>query len=529
MSLLRQAPVPGTRTAALQRIETALESLAPSERRVGEAILADPGSAIALSISEFAELCGVAQPTLSRFAKSIGFKGYPALRLGIAHDFAGDEQASSTYASATGPASSVYRDIRADAALPELADALRDATTVEVWSSAELGAGANLLAAQLRALAVPCAASAVPAHWELRAGGLPAGAVVLLLAPPSNDAVVTRAIERAREAQATIATASCGSGLAPAEATDLVLSLPAYTPSEMLGLWVAEAITDAVREASNIAGPAGAASPWLPWPHRREVFLPTDGDEPIPGVLLFHQTPVPAPSLVLYLTGMNGSVAAAVQPATRDSHIDAAIIAALLNAGHTVLVTDNPAHGARKRQWESPEELIRSSLQGTGDDVLARSRSEATALVDGALALGIIDDPSRLAIVGQSWGGLQALLKMSGDPRIACGVGIMPLCDAAALEPFHEFADAARVQASSLLGPLAATIAPRPLLLISGSDDPTATHDQVDRFEAHLRPEYAAAGKTADLEHIRLAHVAHHFDPGQIEHTIEWLTRSLDR
>jgi len=163
MSLLRQAPVPGTRSAALQQVKAALESLTPAERRVGEAILSDPGSAIALSIGEFAALVGVAQPTLSRFAKNVGFQGYPALRLGIAHDFAADERSGGTRSPEAAADHAVYRGIRLDAAMPALADALRDASAVEIWSSAELAAGGELLSAQLQSLAVPCAASAVPA------------------------------------------------------------------------------------------------------------------------------------------------------------------------------------------------------------------------------------------------------------------------------------------------------------------------------------------------------------------------------
>jgi DNA-binding MurR/RpiR family transcriptional regulator len=90
MALLDKPPTPGTRTAALDRIRAALPDLAPAERRVADRILEDPSQAIALSIGEFAELVGVAQPTVSRFCRNVGFPGYAALRLGVANDFAAD-------------------------------------------------------------------------------------------------------------------------------------------------------------------------------------------------------------------------------------------------------------------------------------------------------------------------------------------------------------------------------------------------------------------------------------------------------
>ncbi len=503
-----------------------LDSLAPSERRVGQAILEDPGAAIALSIGEFAELCGVAQPTLSRFAKNVGFHGYPALRLGIAHDFAADRDAQN--AAGTGKPSNqpAQEAIRVDAALPVLAGAIRGATAVEIWSAPEFAAGGQLLAASLRGLGVPAAASAIPSHWHRRAVGLPPGGLVLLLGQSVTDLPVAQAAQRAREAQVGIASATSKSMRSSNVVDDIVLSLPDVEPGEMLGLWVAAAVTEAVRDVSMLAGPPGPASPWVTWPYQREVFLPTSGD-PIPGVLFSQPTHSAKPTLILYLTGMHGAVARSVRPEAADNHVDASILAALLNAGHHVLFTENPAHGMRKKAWEDAGVQIRASLRGEGEDVLLQSRTEATALVDGALSLGIIDDPRHLAVVGQSWGGLQALLKMAGDDRISCGVGMLPVCDPATLEPFTDCGDEPRVVASSLRGPLGSAIVPRPLLLISGVDDPTATAAQVKDFEERLRPEYEAAGRASELQHVSLIGVAHNIEAGLLNEVIGWLDKNL--
>lgn len=65
---------------ALVHIQSRLEDLRPSERRVGEHILADPDAASTASITELAERAGVSEPTVVRFCRSVGFSGFRALK-----------------------------------------------------------------------------------------------------------------------------------------------------------------------------------------------------------------------------------------------------------------------------------------------------------------------------------------------------------------------------------------------------------------------------------------------------------------
>ncbi|MEV4346901.1 MurR/RpiR family transcriptional regulator [Actinoplanes sp. NPDC049596] len=54
--------------------------LTPTQRRIAHCLVEQAGVAAALSAAEVAELAGVSQPSVTRFAMALGFPGYPALR-----------------------------------------------------------------------------------------------------------------------------------------------------------------------------------------------------------------------------------------------------------------------------------------------------------------------------------------------------------------------------------------------------------------------------------------------------------------
>lgn len=72
------------RADLVARIAAMSPGLRPAERRVAEAVIADPAMVARESISALAERCGVSAPTVVRFAKRVGFSGYPQLRVGLA-------------------------------------------------------------------------------------------------------------------------------------------------------------------------------------------------------------------------------------------------------------------------------------------------------------------------------------------------------------------------------------------------------------------------------------------------------------
>jgi DNA-binding MurR/RpiR family transcriptional regulator len=54
--------------------------LTPTQRRIAHCLVEHAGKAAYLSAAEVAEIAGVSQPSVTRFAVALGFEGYPALR-----------------------------------------------------------------------------------------------------------------------------------------------------------------------------------------------------------------------------------------------------------------------------------------------------------------------------------------------------------------------------------------------------------------------------------------------------------------
>ncbi|MEV7199215.1 MurR/RpiR family transcriptional regulator [Streptomyces griseoluteus] len=110
--------------ATLARIRAALPSLAPSERRVAEAVLADPAQASELSISALGKQADTSVATVMRFCRAIGVGNYPQLRLALAaaaaheHAVGGERPAPGTDISATDSLADIvgkiiYNEVRA--------------------------------------------------------------------------------------------------------------------------------------------------------------------------------------------------------------------------------------------------------------------------------------------------------------------------------------------------------------------------------------------------------------------------------
>lgn len=147
------------------RLRGQLDYLAPALRRVAAVVLADPGAAAGLSISDLATAAGSSPSSVLRLAHGLGLDGYPQLRLALARDAAGgtarageagaegDIRAGDDLASVV--AKIVAADVRAVqetaaaldvVALERVIDALADARRIDLY-----GVGASgIVAADLQ-------------------------------------------------------------------------------------------------------------------------------------------------------------------------------------------------------------------------------------------------------------------------------------------------------------------------------------------------------------------------------------------
>jgi len=68
--------------------------LTPTQRRIAHCLVEHAGKAAYLSAAEVADLAGVSQPSVTRFAMALGYEGYPALRRRL-RELTGDAPESS--------------------------------------------------------------------------------------------------------------------------------------------------------------------------------------------------------------------------------------------------------------------------------------------------------------------------------------------------------------------------------------------------------------------------------------------------
>lgn len=72
----------------LDKIQSHLELLSKSERKVAEVILASPQTAIHSSIATLARMADVSEPTVNRFCRRLDTKGFPDFKLHLAQSLA---------------------------------------------------------------------------------------------------------------------------------------------------------------------------------------------------------------------------------------------------------------------------------------------------------------------------------------------------------------------------------------------------------------------------------------------------------
>lgn len=72
----------------LEKIQSQLENLSKSERKVAEVILTSPATAMHSSIALLARAAGVSEPTVNRFCHRLKTKGFPDFKLQLAQSLA---------------------------------------------------------------------------------------------------------------------------------------------------------------------------------------------------------------------------------------------------------------------------------------------------------------------------------------------------------------------------------------------------------------------------------------------------------
>lgn len=145
--------------SALAKIKHASEQLTNSERKVASYIELNPQSVIQMTLSEFAQACGVSEATIVRFIRKIGFETFQELKFSLAKDEHQSYQVDESSIAPTDSPADVLRKVTAGAIktiqntygvtnLDEyvrLAHAVRSARRIEIYGVGSSGAVAQLL------------------------------------------------------------------------------------------------------------------------------------------------------------------------------------------------------------------------------------------------------------------------------------------------------------------------------------------------------------------------------------------------
>lgn len=264
-------------TPASVRIATVFPALNSSERRVAELLTDEPSVIIDSTAQELAARAGVARSTVVRTCQSLGYPGYPQLRVAIARELSSHEARATEVDedAAGGIRATIARTIAglrvvtstvSDADLEAVLDALADARRVLVVGNGLSAPIAAETALRLTSSARPAEHVGDGLAQRVFASRLSAGDVCLVLSATGADPDSVAAARAASEVGARIVALTSFSGSPILEVADLALVIPSggsglrsaiEQSSRVPHAVVLEALVDAVaRRLATTAAPA---------------------------------------------------------------------------------------------------------------------------------------------------------------------------------------------------------------------------------------------------------------------------------
>jgi RpiR family carbohydrate utilization transcriptional regulator len=228
----------------LDLIRQSLAQFTPAERRVAEAILDTPSTAITWSITDAARIAKVSEPSIIRFCRRLDCDGFPDFRLKLAQQLAvrqapaspaetGDDPFTSLVDDVFNRAVESLREARHDLNLDGLRRAvemLATARRIDVYGYGGSGFLASEAQHRLASLGMASVAYADPTLQMVSAPRLTSDDVLLVLSFSGRTSYLISNIEIAKKAGARILSISPG-GSVVASLADENINLNAYRAS----------------------------------------------------------------------------------------------------------------------------------------------------------------------------------------------------------------------------------------------------------------------------------------------------------
>lgn len=230
----------------LDRIRQSLSIFTPAERRIAEAILDTPSTAITWSVADTARVSKVSEPSVIRFCRRLDYDGFPDFRLKLAQHLATlQKMAEPAPAASADPAADLLDAVFAKAA-KSIGEARLDIDMVNLQRAIGFFAaarridiygygGSGFLASEaqhrMAGLGMASVAYADPTLQMVSAPHLTSRDVVFALSYSGLTSYLVSNIEIARKAGARIVSMSPAGSLV-AELSDVNIALNAYRKSK---------------------------------------------------------------------------------------------------------------------------------------------------------------------------------------------------------------------------------------------------------------------------------------------------------
>ncbi len=225
------------------RIAALLHSFQPSERRVAEAIAADPSGVVECTAQQLADQVGVGRASVIRTAQTLGYEGYPQLRVALARDipFTSRDQSPANDGTAVGSLRAALDDF--GHSLPRVTAALREedlvAFVTALHEADRVVISANGLSAPLGLdAAMRLGAAGRPAEYlpdtmaqQIAARQLSPQSVCLLISGSGANRTTLAVASAARDAGARRLALTSFSNSPLVSLADTVLVIPPVTDS----------------------------------------------------------------------------------------------------------------------------------------------------------------------------------------------------------------------------------------------------------------------------------------------------------
>lgn len=233
----------------LESIQTQLDSLSKSERKVALAVLAHPDLTVAENITALAKSAQVSEPTVVRFCRSLGYDGWHEFKLKLAQNLAlampgatespaQDDLASDLINKICSRSINTLLDLRnhlKPETIQRALDILAQSNKIEFYGQGSSGIVAADAQHKFFRSGVPTVAYADPHIHSIAATLLKEGDTVVAISQRGNSTALLRSVQLARTGGASIiALAPSGTPLAALATVlipiDISFNIDPYTP-----------------------------------------------------------------------------------------------------------------------------------------------------------------------------------------------------------------------------------------------------------------------------------------------------------